>query len=244
MRFSSRGCVPLSIVSLLAAFSAADCNAGIIVSFSEASGLAGEAEFTLVNPTTIQVRLRNLSTGAPGGFDNSMQLLTSVAFDLGGVGNTLGDPTIVGGTVFTGASSASVNFSVANVGANADVSGEWGFGNGGTTGFFTHLNFISSNNAEATAFGPVNLDATDGLDGPQGGLVASPAVIALGGLGAIQDEIVATITVSSAVSDLSFLANGVTFEFGSDAAFITVPAPGALALLGFAGLVGARRRRA
>ena len=219
-------------------------SAGITISFSDASGLAGEAEFTLVNATTLEVRLQNVSTGAPGGFSNSDQLLTSVAFDLGGLGNTAGDPTITGGTVFTGASSTTLNFSITNVGANSDVSGEWGFGNGGTTGFFSHLNYFSANGAGATAFGATNMDGPDGLDGPQGGLLANPAVVALGGLGAIQDEVIATLTLSSGIADLSFLSRGVTFEFGSDAAFFDVPAPGALAMLSLAVIAGRRRRRA
>lgn len=222
----------------------APASGGIILSFTDASGLAGEAEFTLVNATTLQVRLQNLSTGAPGGFSNSDQLLTSIAFDLGGVGNTVGDPTITGGTVFTGATSSTANFDITNVGPNSDVSGEWGFGNENNTGFGNNINFFSSNNAHATAFGGPNMDGPAGLDGPQGGLVANPAVISLGGLGAIQDEVVATLNLSSGITDLSFLSHGVTFEFGSDAAFFTVPAPGALAMLGLAVLAGRRRRRA
>lgn len=212
--------------------------AGLVVSFSDVSGLAGEAEFTLVNATTLQVRLRNISTGVPGGFSNSDQLLTSLAFNLpGAVG-------ITSGSVFTGATSSSVNFDITNVGANADVSGEWGYGNGGTTGFGSLVNYFSSNNAGATAFGAVNLDATAGLDGPQGGLISSTPLVPIGGLGAIQDEVVATLNLSAAISDLSFLSDGVMIEFGSDAAFIpNVPAPGALAMLAVAGLVGARRRR-
>ncbi len=226
------------IGSVALAVPAANTSAGIVVAFSEASGLAGEAEFTLINPTTLQIRLRNLSTGAPGGFDSADQLLTSVAFNLNGI-------NITGGSVFTGANSASVNFSVLNVGANADVSGEWGFGNGGTTGFELHPNFISAMTAGVTPFGGANLDGRTELDGPQGGLVASPAVVSLGGLGAISDEVIATITLSAAVSDLGFLNKGVVFEFGSDAAFITVPAPGAMMLLGLAAIGGgARRRRA
>lgn len=233
--------VKMLVVVGSAAFAlpASDADAGIVVAFSEASGLAGEAEFTLINPTTLQIRLRNLSTGAPGGFDSADQLLTSVAFNLNGI-------NITGGSVFTGANSSSINFSVLNVGPNADVSGEWGFGNGGTTGFEFHPNFISAMTAGVTPFGGANLDGRTELDGPQGGLVANPMVVSLGGLGAIQDEVVATVTLSAAVSDLSFLDKGVVFEFGSDAAFIIVPAPGALMLLAMAGVIGCghRRRRA
>lgn len=215
---------------------AANADAGVIINFNDPSGLAGQAEFDLLNPTTLQVRLRNTSTGVPVGFDSADQLLTSCAFLLnGGV-------TITGGSVFTGATSASVNFDITNVGASADVSGEWGYGNVGNTGYGALLQSFSSNNAQVDPFGGANLDGRTNLDGPQGGLVANPALVALGGLGAIQDEVIATLNLSAAIADLSFLSNGVIIEFGSDAAFL-VPAPGALALLGLAGLVGARRRR-
>src|SRR4029453_10378855 len=69
MPLLSRGLMLGSITALTAI--GADASAGIVVSFFDGSGLAGEAEFTLVNPTTLQVRLRNTSTGVPGGFSNS-----------------------------------------------------------------------------------------------------------------------------------------------------------------------------
>jgi MYXO-CTERM domain-containing protein len=234
-----RACnVPAVMVAstLSVAVCVSPASAGIVLAFADVSGLAGEAEFTIIDPTTLEVRLRNLSTGVPGGFSSADQLLTSVAFDLGGV-------TITGGNVATGGSSSTVNFSVASVGPGGDVSGEWGFGNGGTTGFGSHVNFISSNNAGATAFGGINLDGPAGLDGPQGGLVANPSLVALGGLGAIQHEIVATLTLSGTLSDLSFLNDNVIFEFGSDAFFHATPAPGALGLFGLALLARSRRRR-
>lgn len=199
-----------------------------LVTLSDPSGLSAEAEFTLLGPTTLEVRLRNTSTGVPMGFSNSDQLLTSVAFDLGG-------PSILGGAVLTGPTSSSVNFDVASVGPNANVSGEYGFGNGGTTGLFD--NYISANTAGTDPFGGVNLDGPVSLDGPQAGLVADPILVPIGGLGAIQYEIVATLSLSDPLADLGFLANRVTVEFGSDAAFITSPEPSAPALVGIAAAV-------
>jgi hypothetical protein len=234
MRSFQKAFVFVGVVA--SALLACPADAGVVVPFTDPSGLAGEAEFDLINATTLQVRLRNTSTGVPVGFNSADQLLTSCAFLLnGGV-------SITGGTVFTGATSSSINFDVASVGSNADVSGEWGFGNNGNTGYGALLNSFSSNNAQVDPFGLVNLDGPTGLDGPQGGLVANPAVVDLGGLGAIQDEVVATLNLSGGIADLSFLDNGVVIEFGSDAAFL-IPAPGALALLALAGLVGVRRRR-
>ena len=236
----------------------------IIVTFSDPSGLAAEAEFSLLNATTLRIRLRNTSTGVPGGFGNSDQILTGLAWDFGDPGSN-GDITITGGTVFTGPKSRSLNFNIQNVGPNEDVSGEWGYGNMDGTGLLT--NFISATTAHATRFGGLNLDGPVNIDGPQGGLVADPLLIPLGGLaaiqdevipilsfsggglGAIQDEVIATLSLSGALMESELLAdliaNGVRVEFGSDAAFIdgVVPAPGTIALLAIAGLLGRPRRR-
>ncbi len=98
---------------------------------------------------------------------------------------------ITGGTVLTGPTSSSLNFSIQNVGPNENVSGEWGYGN--LDGTVALTNFISANTAQATPFGGMNLDGPANIDGPQAGLVADPLLIALGGLGAIQDEVIATL---------------------------------------------------
>lgn len=209
---------------------------------SDPSGLSAEVEFTIINPTTLGVRLRNTSTGVPGGFDSSDQLLTGVSWDFGAAGANGTDPQITGGSVRTGANSQSINFSILNVGSNADVSGEYGYGNGGTTGLLP--NILTGNQAGSTPFGGANLDGPGGLNGPQAGLVADPILVPLGGLGAIQDEIVAELTLDREISDLAFLhTNGITVEYGSDAAFIFIPAPGAITLCGLAGAVMLRRRR-
>lgn len=219
-------------------------SANILIHFSDPSGLAAEAEFTILNPTTLQIRLRNTSTGVPLGFDSADQLLTGLSWDFGHPGFN-GDIMITGGTVLTGPTSSSLNFDITNVGPNADVGGEWGYGNMDGTGALT--NFISGNEAQSTVFGGPNRDGPVGIDGPQAGLVASPVLVPLGGLGAIQDEIVATLTLSGELTKAALLhdlqSNGVRVEFGSDAAFIEVPAPAAAGMLGIAGLIATRRRR-
>lgn len=224
-------CVPFCA---LAAALSAPAGAAVF-SFSDVSGLAAEAEFTLLGPTMLEVRLRNTSTGLPGGFDSSDQILTSISFDLGG-------PTITGGAAVIGPNSQSINFSTGSYGPGHDISGEWGFGNAGTTGLLP--NFLSGNQAGTTPFGGPNLDGPANLDGPQGGLVANPLPTSLGGLGAIQDEIIITVSLSQAIADLSFLyTNLPIIEFGSDAAFLTAPTPGTLAMLGFPAVAMLRRRR-
>lgn len=226
----------------LAAVSADAASASIIVIYSGPSGLSAVAEFTVTNATTLQIRLRNTSTGVPGGFDSADQILTGVSWDFNQ------DIEITGGTVFTGPTSLSLNFSILNVGANADVSGEYGYGNGDGSGALQ--NFFSTNTSGATPFGGANLDSTVNIDGPQAGLVANPAIVPLGGLGAIQNEVIATLTLSGVLTESKFLSDLLTnhtfVEFGSDAAFVEgfVPAPAALALLGVAGVLGRRRRRA
>lgn len=228
--------VAVSVAGL--AFSAA-ANATLI-SFMDASGLAAEAEFTLLNPNQIQIRLQNTSTAVPMGFDGADQLLTGLSWDSFGV---VGQ-SITGGTAVTGASSSSIGFSIANVGPGEDVGGEWGHGAGPISGLGNH--FISGNASGLTLFGGPNLDGppNGNPDGPQAGLVANPLLVTLGGTGAIQDEIIVTINLSLAQPDLDFLGEtNLRVEFGSSAAFINVPTPGAAALLGVAGIAATRRRR-
>jgi len=225
---------------------ATSASAGILyTSAPHPDGLAAEAEFTLLNPTTLQIRYKNTSTGVPAGFNNADQILSGVSWDFGHAGFN-GDTMITGGSVVTGPTSSSINFSVSNVGPNSDVSGEFGYGNMDGTGALT--NFVSSNAAQATPFGGANLDGPVNIDGPQGGLVANPILVPIGGLGAIQNEVIATLTLSIAITEQELaddLANnGVRFEFGSDAAFLPgIPTPATLpVLIGF-GIAATRRRR-
>lgn len=212
-------------------------------------GLRAEAEFTLLDATTLQIRLRNTSTGVPAGFDSSDQLLTGLSWDFGGPGLRGTDVMITGGSVLIGPFSMSLNFSTGSYGPGSDVSGEYGYGNMDGTGALA--NFISANTAQATPFGGPNLDGPDSIDGPQAGLVANPAPMDLGGLGAIQDEIIATLSLNQPITEGQLAQdlerNLVRVEYGSDAAFITVPEPATVVLLllacGGAFARGGRRSR-
>ncbi len=207
------------------------------------TGFSAEALFTLIDPSTLEVRLRNTSTGVPAGFEASDQMLTGVSWDFGTPGFN-GDSMITGGAVAIGPTSNSLNFDqvLTQLGPGDDVSGEWGFGNMDGTGALT--NFISSLTPMATSFGGANRDGPLAIDGPQGGLVADPVIVPLGGLGAVQFEVVALVSLSAPITDLDFLdANLVRFEFGSDAAFFDVPSPAGISLLGLAGVATFRRRR-
>lgn len=240
-----------SIVSGLSIFAASAISApaahATIIYFSDPSGLSAQADFQIVNPTTLQISLRNTSTGVPGGFNNAMQLLTGLSWDFGAPGNNASDVKITGGTIVIGATSHSVNFDTGNYGPGTNVGGEWGYGNGGG-GAALLPNLISGNSSGTTAFGGPNLDGPVSLNGPQAGLVSATPPVALGGLGAIQDEVVATLNLNGPLADLGFLtANGVRIEFGSDALYLdgtqNAPAPGAAPLLLAMMALGRRRRR-
>lgn len=227
-----------SIAAAAAGLAFAGAADATLISFSDPSGLAAEAEFTLLNPNQIQIRLKNTSTGVPMGFDSADQLLTGLTWSTFGV---VGQ-TITGGTAQTGPDSASIGFSISDVGPNEDIGGEWGYGAGPISGLSNF--FITGNQSGQTLFGGSNLDGPANGDGPQAGLVADPALVALGGTGAIQDEIIVTINLSLAQPNLDFLnVADIYVEYGSDAAFVRVPAPGSAALLCVAGLVATRRRR-
>lgn len=230
--------VPIATL-LLSAACAAPAVASEMIVFNDGSGLSAKATFTMLSATTLEVRLQNTSSGVPPSFSNSDQILTGVSWDFGAPGANPDDPTIIGGSVVIGPTSMSVNFSEGSFGAGADISGEYGYGNGGTTGFFP--NFFSTNQAGTNPFGGANLDGPVNISGPQGGVIPDPPQVDLGGLGAVQDEIVATLALSDPVDDLDFLDNLVTVEFGSDATFITSPEPASMFVLGAGALVKLRR---
>ncbi len=223
--------IALSVAALIAFTSPASADT---INFTGPDGLSGTADFSISGGNLVIV-LTNTSTGVPSGFSNSDQLLTSIAFDLPG------SMTITGGSVLVGTGSTAY-FETGTYGAPSIISGEWGYGNSGTTGFGTLVNYVSAMQAGTTAFSVTNLDGPAVLDGPQSGL--TNGIIPLGGLGAVQSSVLITLNLNGTLSNLDFLNNGVIIEFGSDAAFVPVPESATLLLLGsgLIGLWGLRRK--
>lgn len=205
------------------------------------NGLSAVATFIWddTTPTLLTIELSNTSTGVPGGFDSADQILTGISFDFGHPGYN-GDAQILSGSVTLGPAATHFNMDTP-VGPGANLSGEWGFGNMDGTGLLPNL--VSANTAGVTPFGGPNLDGPTNIDGPQGGIVANPPWVAMGGVGAVADMVSINLTLDTPLTDLDFLdENGVRAEFGSDAAFLT-PEPASLVLLAL-GMMALSRRRA
>ncbi|MCE5327426.1 MAG: PEP-CTERM sorting domain-containing protein [Planctomycetaceae bacterium] len=207
------------------------------------AGLSAQAVFVWddATPNLLKISLRNTSTSVPGWFGSADQILTSLSFDLGGV-------AITGGTATIASGSQSVSFDgiPVQLTGGAVVSGEWGLGNSGSGSSPLLTNVISAMRAHTeTRFSNVNLDGPTNLDGPEGGIVTSPALVSLGGLGAVADCINFDLTLSGDLTGLGFLndGQGLVAEFGSDAAFVTVPEPATMSLLAACSLAVVIRRR-
>lgn len=212
---------------------------------SDSIGLAAEVEFTILSPTLLQVRVRNISPDVPHSFSGADQILTVVSWDFGLPGKNASDPRIIGGSAQIGPDSKSINFSKGKYGPGKDIGGEWGYSNEGSSGSL--INSIGTNASGTVPFGGPNLDGWKYLGGPSGGLVTDPLQVCLGNESGIQDEIFATLKLSQPITSLSEVtANGVRVEFGCNAAFITVPEPASLCLLAIGALwhFGRRKRSA
>jgi MYXO-CTERM domain-containing protein len=84
------------------------------------------------------------------------------------------------------------------------------------------------------------------VGGPFGGIAADPVLVNIPDSHvAVSDSIRFEVTLSETITmaQLQVIADGSRVEFGSDFQYLDVPAPGALALLGLAGLAVRRRRR-
>ncbi|MCY2928659.1 MAG: PEP-CTERM sorting domain-containing protein [Planctomycetota bacterium] len=208
------------------------------------NGLSARATFKLdtVAPNTLVITLKNTSTGVPAGTDSASQMLAGLSFDLGQPGALAGDPSITGGSAVIGPGGVSVGISPA-LSAGADISAWWGYGNNGT-------GVILPNRTTAMRGGNSIGFTGSNLQGPGGGIVTNPPLVAMGGQSGFADSVVVTLTLDKPLANLSFLGNGVLAEFGSDYRFaqgtFTVPEPASLTVLvlGSLGALLRRRRRA
>jgi len=235
----------VALMMLLGPISASQADL-IDLTWDDGSGLAVRATFEQLDARVMRVTVWNISTSMPVDLDGdtSNQLLTSISFDLGdGIG-------ITNGTAILGAGAATVNFDnvPAQLGPGDDVSAEWGYGNS-TQNAPLAYNFITTNQAHSTRFTSGNLDGPTNLSGPQGGLLASPPLMDIGGLGGITGPVVFTLDLNDDWNIATFSPASAVVEFGSDAAFlsnpvVSVPEPGAVALFAIGGLcLGAARIR-
>ena len=207
-------------------------------------GLAARATFTLdtSSPSSLTITLKNISTGVPLGTDSASQLLTALSFDLGGMGGLAGDPSITGGSAVIGLGGASVNLPNP-LSAGADISAEWGYGNNGT-------GLVLPNRITAMRGGNSSGFLGNNLQGPAGGVLTNPPLVAIGGQSGFSDSVVVTVTLDKPLTDLSFLDNGVRAEFGSDYRFAggsyggpPIPEPATLSVMVLGSLVALLRRR-
>lgn len=227
----------------------------ILYTFNHESGLAAEAEFTLVDSTHLEIRMRNTSTGVPGDASAVDQLLTGISFDIGFAQGHFADQTLTTGGVAIGANSQSVNFDSGTYGEGFDVSAEFGFSNNGDSSMGSHL----QNLVAATEFGgnflPFNGENLNGpleITSAGAGLLSSAEPIPIGGLTAIQSEVIVSLTLSFSVGSIDdIVGNGVRASFGDPAVgnvlyldgIQSLPAPAAISLLALAGCTATRRRR-
>jgi hypothetical protein len=221
----------ITIAVLAAAGPAA---ADVIMTWDSLDGFSATAVFNQTGARDLELTVTNTSTAWPADLeeDTSNQFLTSISFELGnGV-------EITGGTATLGENAYSINFDnvPSQLGEGDDASGEWGFGNT-TQNTGLARNFVTANQAHATPFGGGNLDGPSNLSGPQGGLLADPPLIDVGGLGGIAGPVVFNLTLSDDWDIAGLATTGATIEFGSDAKFLfspqfeEAPEPATLALL-------------
>ena len=203
-------------------------------------GLSAQSTWHL-DGTTLTILLENTSTAVPDGFEVSDSLLVSLGFDLGDVFIVSGDSAVIGdGSVGLGAWSS--------LGAGASVAHEWLWTNNYGGDFLEAYPHVLSTSMGMGSPPRIDFNGDNGrVSGPFGGIAADPVLVNVPHRQrAVSNSILFSLTLSDTVTfeDLRSIALGSVVEFGSDFQYLSaIPAPGPLALLAIAALVGRSPRR-
>lgn len=205
------------------------------------NGLAARGTFS-IDGTTLTILLENTSTGVPKLFDTADQLLVSIGFNLpGDILFASGNSAIIG--------PGSIGLEMwSDRGEGDSVAEQWMWTNDGGGDLlepFAQIISTHSNQGEGAEQLDFNGKKAD-VGSPWGGIAADPPLLEIPqSQFAVSDSISFTLKLSEEITEdqLSKIANAALIEFGSDARYLNVPAPGALGLLFAAGFIGRRRRR-
>jgi hypothetical protein len=228
----------------------AACPATIIVDYvanaggnnlNPINGLAAQATWR-TDGATLAITLKNTSIGVPIDAMVADSLLVSLAFNLGdGISITSGDHAVIGlGSSGLGTWSGRL--------AGDSVADQWLWTNaGGGDLLQSFANIISTSSGQSggdtfSFTGDLNPDT----GGPFGGIAADPPLLAFpGAQHGVSDSIDFELTLNTVLtqSQLQAIAGGAVVEFGSDYQYLSVPAPGTLAMLVIGALTSSRRRR-